>query len=417
MSTQPQALPDFRLAYYYGDRKTGHLAVISSQAGKVSVNAIPDAPATGLEPLLRPVLIGATPDRRAVLMDPKSKAISYSPTFPVDAFPAHVYSDPHAPRDWFMNDGDKMTGNDTVNCGEQGSSVTVVEHANSTHARFLQTICVGRGHHQAAFTNPAPGVAATVPRHAYISNLNDGTVSIIGNDPADATSYLKLLATINLCEPDKEGDGTTGVPNKAFPHGLAYSSTTGKVHNLNNGYGSVAVIDPLTHAIEKRVALKGYSNLFPAPGGRYLVARGADRKSDPQHVIAKLGLVDATTLTVVASIELRDIYLGKYFFSPDGATLYFTTGESGSPEQLANLRTNTLLVIDLRQLPTFALRREIVVGSAGTLAFLPQHGVTQLVFSSDTAGGQLTVIDPKSDQVITQIAVNPGASHSRIWLL
>lgn len=417
MSKQPQALPDFRLAYYYGDRKTGHLAVISSRSGKISVDAIPDAPTTGLEPLLRPVLIGVTPDQRAVLMDPKSKTIRYSATFPVDAFPAHVYSDPRAPCDWFMNDGDKMTGNDTINCGEQGSSVTVIEHADSTQARFLQTICVGRGHHQAAFTYPAPGVAANVPRHAYISNLNDGTVSIIGNDPADATTYLKLLATINLCEPDKEGDGTTGVPNKAFPHGLAYSPTTGKVHNLNNGYGSVAVIDPLTHAIEKRVPLKGYSNLFPAPGGRFLVARGADRKSNPQHVIAKLGLVDASTLTVVASIELRDIYLSKYFFSPDGATLYFTTGESGSPEQLANLRTNTLLVFDLRQLPTFALRREIVVGSAGTLAFLPQQGATTLVFSSDTAGGQLTVIDANSDHVITQIAVNPGASHSRIWLL
>ena len=171
-------------------------------------------------------------------MDPQSRSIAFHDAFPADAFPAHIYAEPDTNRDWFMNDGDKATGNDNVNCGDKGSSVTVVENTSSSAAKFLKTICVGRGHHQAMFVTPNDQ-HPDVPKTAYVSNLKDGTISAIANDPGDTSRYLTVIATINLGEADKEDSGTADVPNNAFPHGLVYSAYSGKLYCLNNGYGTV----------------------------------------------------------------------------------------------------------------------------------------------------------------------------------
>ncbi len=407
---------DFSVAFYSGNRKTGSINVVRCEAGRLSVKPLPVGPESGLDNSLKPVLIGVSEDHRAVLLDPQTKQIHLQAEFPADTFPAHIYRDPQSNRDWFMNDGDKATGNDTLNCGDKGSSVTVVENSNSTRAKFLKTICVGRGHHQAEFSYPSPQ-APQVPRRAYISSLNDGTVSVIGNDPADAASYLQVIATIDLCEPEKEEGGQHGVPNKAFPHGLAYSPITGKLYNLNNGYGSVAVIDPVTNIIEERIAFKGHSNLFAAPGGRYLIGRGADRKSDPDHVIGKFSVLDVTTKSVVDKMDLADIYLSKYFFNADGSKLYFTTGSSGSEAQQKNIKADVMLVLDLSALPKLKLSTEVRVGTIGTVDFHNVNGRSELVFCSDSVGGNLVILDAERDVVVETLPVAEGVSHSRVWTL
>lgn len=407
---------DFSVAYYAGNRKTGTLALVRCTAGEVTVMPLATAPETGLDQALKPILVGVAEDHRVILLDPKTKQLRLQEAFPADAFPAHIYNDPHSKRDWFMNDGDKETGNDTLNCGDRGSSVTVIEDTGSTRARFLKTICVGRGHHQAAFTYPSAD-APQVPARACISSLNDGTISVIGNDPADAATYLQVIATINLCEPDKEDGRQDLVPNKAYPHGLAYSPVTGKLYNLNNGYGTLAVIDPLTNVIEERLPFKGYSNLFASPCGRYLIARGADRKSDPEHVLGKLAVWDVAAKRIVAERTLRDVYLSKYYYNAEGSKLYFTTGSSGSPEQQRHLKTDVLLVLDMRTLPELAAPREVAVGSAGSVAFHAEDGRTRWVFVSDAAGGALVVLDGATDAVAERIALAPDLSHSRVWSL
>ena len=409
---------DYTLAYYAGNRQTGSISIVQQAGGTRQIQRLPLAPESGLDKALKPVFVGLTEERQVILLDPRSKEIQIQEAFPADAFPAHIYTDPGSGRDWYMNDGDKETGNDQLNCGDRGSSVTVVENTASAAARWLATICVGRGHHQATFAAPSPQAPA-VPASAYISNLKDGTLSVIGNDPADGASYLKLVATINLCEPDKEdGKAADALPNNAFPHGLAYSSLTGKVYNLNNGYGTVAVIDPVSHAIEDRFEFKGHSNLFVTPDGRYIIGRGADRKSDPAHVVAKLTVFDVSSATIVASLELPDIYISKYYFNADGSKLYLTTGSSGSPEQKANLKADALLIFDLGGLPEIRLLREHRLGaSSGALAFLNENGRTSLVFSSNSADGTLTVIDGDSDEILETFPVSEGMSHSRIWLL
>jgi len=152
----------FSLAYYASDRHTGSISVVQGAAGKVTAKAMARAPGSGSDSGGKPILVGVAEDQRVVLLDPHSKEIQLQDAFPADAFPAHLYSDPRSSRDWFMNDGDKETGNDTLNCGDRGSSVTVVERSDSVHARWLKTICVGRGHHQATFCYPTPS-APQVP--------------------------------------------------------------------------------------------------------------------------------------------------------------------------------------------------------------------------------------------------------------
>lgn len=403
---------DFTVGYYAGNRVTGALAMVSRKGGKTRVDALPTAPESGLAPEYRPVFIGLAEDGRAVLLDPASKEIRVQEAFPADAFPAHIYEDPGSTRRWFMNDGDKQTGNDRINCGDAGSSVTVIDNIDSADARYLKTICVGRGHHQAAYTWPTAS-APDVPRRAYISNLKDGTLSVIGNDPERPDEFLRLLDTIDLCEPDKEEGGRSGVPNNAFPHGIAYSPHTARLYNLNNGYGDIVVIDPRSNRIESRLAFKGNSNLFMVPGGRYIIGRGADRKSDPAHVIATLTVLDLETMQIVDRMALPDIYVSKYFFDPAATRLYLTTSSSGSPEQQANLKPDALLVIDLATLPKLTLRRELRLGSpSGALAF-----VDGAILSSNGEDGALVVIDAASDDIVDRIIVGERLPHSRVWAL
>ncbi len=408
---------DFALAYYAGDRKTGTITVISRKGGKVEVTQLKNGPESGQTKLLKPIFIGLTEDHEAITLEPQSKAITIAKEFIADAFPAHIYSDPSSNRDWFMNDGDKESGNDTVNCGDTGSSVTVMENSASRAARYLKTICVGRGHHQANFSYPTVTMA-DVPKQAYISNLIDGTISVIGNDPDKSDSYLKVIATINLCEPERDGFEQPQIPNNAFPHGLAYSKISGKVYNLNNGYGTIAVIDPHTHTIEQRIAFKGFSNLFMSPCGRYVIGRGADRKSDAAHVIAKLAVLDVTTLEVVSRLDLADIYISKYFFNPEGSKLYLTTSASGSDEQITNIKADALLAFDLTKLPQLVLAQELRLGApTGTLDFALHNGKTALVFASNAQDGVVTLISGKSDTVIEKIPVVEPSPHSRLWVL
>lgn len=165
------------------------------------------------------------------------------------------------------------------------------------------------------------------------------------------------------------------------------------------------------------MSLKGYSNLFATPGGRYLVARGADRKSDPHHVIAKVAVFDTATNEVVDALDVPDVYFSKYYFNPEASKLYFTTSSSGSPEQQANLKTDVVLAFDLTALPKLRLTRQIKSGSAGSLAFLTEGGRTARVFASHAESGVLVVIDGQTDEVLESIAVTAPALHSRIWML
>src|SRR3569832_598192 len=127
----------FSVAYYSGNRKTGTLTRVRCEGGEVMVTPLPTEPECALDKPLKPVLVGMSEDGRVILLDPRSKQLRFETRFPADAFPAHIYQDPQSTRAWIMNDGDKETGIDTLNCGDRGSSVTVFVHIDSCCVFFV----------------------------------------------------------------------------------------------------------------------------------------------------------------------------------------------------------------------------------------------------------------------------------------
>jgi hypothetical protein len=388
---------------------TGAVSIIEHAKGATTVHPVPSAGPSGRPDGRRPVFLGVADDRGAWLMDPESRAVEVSASLPDDAQAFYAYPEHGARRWWYTNDGDEATGNDTLNCGDDGASMTVVEEGDHGRPVILKIICVGRGHHVPTFVAPDARHPSRA-RRVYISNLRDGTISVIGNDPQDTAGWLSVAGMINLCEPEREKDGRDGAPNNAFPHGKAYSPVTGRIYGLNNGYATVAVIDPATNRIETRIDFPGSSNLLLSPDGRYLIGKGADRKQDPAHVLGRLTVMDVVAGRIVTTLELKDIYPSTYRFNADGSRLYVTTAATGKGAQHDNLAIDKVLVYDAAALPKFELLREIEVGRADCgrrpIAFLVDRGATHRVFVPNPSDGTLTICDGADDRVLETVELS-----------
>ncbi len=389
----------------------GSLVLVQHSQGKTRVTPVKSAPASGQDEARRPVLIGMQDDKTVLVLDPVSKQVQRLNALPLDTRPDYAYLDTEGGAYWLVNDGDKDSGADAVFCGNNGSPVTALKPCETHGAMILKTICVGRGHHVTVFTAPSAKFPK-VPKHAYSSNLNDGTISVIDNDNGNKAAYLNVIATINLCDPHKEDGKQDAVPNNAYPHGMAYSPLTGKVYNMNNGYGTVVVIDPLSNRVEASVAMKTSSNLLLSPCGRFLIGKGADRKSDPDHVIGRLSVMDGVKNTLEQVIDLKDVYPSVYRFSADGKKLYVTTAATGKGKQKENLKLKSLLVFDSSALPELRLIKEVPVGLADCgrrpIAFIVQDQATWM-FVPNPTDGTMSILDGTTDTVQETVAL--GASN------
>jgi len=389
----------------------GSVATVLKDSNKTEIHSTESGKESGLDNQYKPVFLGVDKHGQAILLDPKSKKLSAQTRFPPDAIAAYAYRDPDSNRIWFMNDGDKDTGNDPLNCGDKGASVTVIDSGDNTSPKLLKTICVGRGHHVTTFISPTSSRPA-IPHRAFVSNLMDGTITVIGNDPAATDSYLQVLDTINLCDPGKEESGKVSIPNNAFPHGMGFSPATGKLYNLNNGYATIAVIDPVRNIVEETIELKSSSNLLLSPDGYYLIGKGVDRKSDPDHVIGKLSIIDAQSKKICDVINLPDIYPSAYRFNADGTKLYVTSAVTGKGKQKDNIKMDTVLLFDTSKLPAIALIKEIAVGIADCgrrpIAFTGNNGKTGLVFVPNPTDGTVTVLDGNDETVLETVKVGKG---------
>lgn len=409
MQNAPVSADNWSFACHLTAGERGNLAVVTRSGSKISVRDVPNAPASGLEEQRRPVLIGLGEDGQVLVMDPASKQLSRLAALPADAIPAYAYIDTASGLYWMVNDGDKETGVDTVQCGSGGSPITAVQADAAQGARILKTLCIGRGHHVTIFTAPTAR-APKVPRRIFSSNLMDGTLTVIGNDPADAKTYLNVIDVINLCDASHEDGKRDAVPNNAFPHGMAYSPLTGKVYNMNNGYGTVAVIDPITLNIEATVGMKTSSNLLLSPDGRFLIGKGADRKRDADHVIGRLSIMDGVNNTLAKVVDLPDVYPSVYRFSADGRKLYVTTAATGKGKQKENLKLNSLLVFDSSALPDLRLVKEVKVGRADCsrrpIAFITGEA-GGWTFVPNPSDGTLSILDG-GDNVLDTVTLGPA---------
>ncbi|MDH5231650.1 MAG: hypothetical protein OEZ58_06525 [Gammaproteobacteria bacterium] len=368
----------------------GIVSVIQADNNRFNLRNIETTGKTNLQPDWLPRFLGVNANNQAIILNPETLTTECQAQIAADVFPAYAYRDDANQRMWFMNDGDK-NGIDHLHC-DNASTVTVVKREDSAQA--LKTLCVGRGHHVPVFLKN---------RIAYVSNLLDGTIVVIDNDE-NSEQFLNIIHSIDLTETDKEKNGTTTAPNNAFPHGMVYSSVTDRVYNLNNGYGTIVVINPETHIIEDRIALDGCSNLLLSPCGKFLIGKGADRKSNNEHVLGKLCVVDIEKQTVVTDLQLQDVYPSVYRFSADGKKLYVTTAATGKGAQKDNLIFDTLYVYDTTQLPNLPLLKSIKVGVADCgrrpIAFTSDGSH---VFNPNPSDGSMSIIDGKSDEIIEVI--------------
>lgn len=386
----------------------GRAGIVTHRDGTTRAGTIPPAPGTGEKHA--PIFLGAADDGKAILLNPLTKAVELSDTLPGDAVPAYAYYDPAGQCFWFMNDGDEETGCDELNCGSRGSSVTVVRNTGEDNrpAEFLATVCVGRGHHVTTFTGPS-AQEPDVPDNAYVSNLLDGTISVIGNNPADTDTYLKVFETINLHDPKRDKDADKRAPNNAFPHGKVFSPYYGMLYSLNNGYGTVNVIEPVSNKIIETLPLPVSSNLLLSPDGRYIIGKGADRKSDPEHVMGRLTVLDAGSGQTMGTLDLPDFYPSTYRFNADGSKLYVTSAATGKGPQRERLKTRLAMVFDSSALPDLTLMKEVTVGRADCgrrpVAFLADPAEAPLVFIPNPTDGSLSVLDGRMDTVIETVAI------------
>jgi len=385
------------------------VVIVNHQGGKSSVTTLESTPAKGGDFNRRSVFLGVNERGEALIMNPETREVTPRKSIEADCRFYYAYRDPGSVRFWYSNDGDE-NGNDTLNCGNNGATVAVASKTNGT-SEVLETLKVGRGHHVSAFSRPTDN-HYRIPHRAFVSNLEDGTISVVGNDPSDAITFLKIITTINLFDPRCEKEGASHVPNNAFPHGMEFSPVTGKIYNLNNGYNSVVTIDPLTCEVERSVPMKVSSNLLLSRCGKFLIGKGADRKANPDHVMGRLSVLDVTTNEISTTLDIQDFYPSVYRFNLAGDRLYVTSAATGKGAQLENLRTGIVQIYDSSKLPELKLIGEIELdpcsASRRPIAFLQQKDSTPLILVPNPTQGSLAVIDGDSHEVIETIALGKG---------
>jgi YVTN family beta-propeller protein len=159
--------------------------------------------------------------------------------------------------------------------------------------------------------------------------------------------------------------------------------------------------------------MKTSSNLLLSPDGRFLIGKGADRKSHAEHVIGRLSVMDGVTNTLAKIVDLPDVYPSVYRFSADGQKLYVTTAATGKGKQKENLKLNSLLVFDSSALPELRLIKEVPVGLADCgrrpIAFITQGKDEGRIFVPNPSDGTLSILDSATDSVTETVKI--GAAN------
>lgn len=429
LSQNPSAPPGVSARIFVGN-EDGTISVIDhgdngntvSQTIPVGIGATGDIVASEHNH----VFVNVTAHNLVAALDPIGETVTHKKNIAVGTRPVHAFVDPtDRNKIWVMNDGNAASGN----CAGTGSVTVIQNHgeggdddgSTGSAGEILDTICVGRGHHKAAFSSPSDSFP-TAPRRVFVSNISDGSVTVIGNDPNDTATYLKVTGTVDLCDdagqtkvsgPACDNDLTTS--NAATPHGIDFSPLTGKIYNSNVRYGSVSVIDPNSNTIEGNPIDIGFANkAHVSPDGAFLIVKGTDTASDPNHVIGKLTVIRLSDHSVT-SINLPDIHPDSFEFTPDGGKLYVVSATTGSDEQKANIKNSVVLAFDSSALPALPTPTEITVGVADgnhrSLAIHEHDGQAEIVIVPNPANDTVSIIDAVSDTVVDTVVVGdePGA--------
>lgn len=289
--------------------------------------------------------------------------------------PTRIYRDPVDKEVlWTMNDGDPVTGLDTVaNCA-QGGSVSVLHNSHlgvgGERPRVTSVVCLsGTGEHLIAFSRPP----VTPQEIAFVSSKTTGLISVLlpVQTAGGGVAWSEFFVKIDLCDSAKETslgypacDASAATPNHSAPAGMFWSRVTGKIYVYLSGYDAVAEIDPnalTTRQVDITPPINAaLPHVSMTPDGRFLFLVGEDVLSNPSMAIGKMGIVDLTAanpaLTMLSVPELDNIRPTKFQFAPDGRRLYLVQSnridDLPFAAQAHNLKSDKLLVFDPSSFPS-----------------------------------------------------------------
>jgi len=375
-------------------------------------------------------------------IDPLTSATPVHETnLPTGTRPVHIYRDPtDGEVIWSMNDGDNAggtttPGDDLINCNNAarvggpvlGGSVTVLHNSHlgpGGHPPTVEkTVCIlADGHKVTAFSQPT-ATNATIPKLAFVSSETGGEIAVIDNAPGSPTLW-QMIGRVDLCNPLKEAIPATCndesgtlltaefTANNSHPHGIRWSKLTGKVYSVQEGYGQIAAIDPITLASTIIFDFAGtpYTSFSITPDGRFLLLRG--QTTIPQAT--KLGVLDLSVtpavLTDFTIAALDGTSPGAFKFSPDGKRFYILAGNtapSTKKDRLFAFDSSTLTAAT----PTLTLLREITLQATGAHSFdvLAQGaGEAKYIAVSNSTDNSLSIINT-TDNLIKQTVTNVGS--------
>ena len=364
--------------------------------------------------------------------------------------PVHLYRDPtDGEVIWVGNDGDNAAGtttpgDDLINCNNParvggavtGSSVTILRNSHvgpdGNPPTVEKTLCLlASGHKVAAFPQPT-GANRLIPKRVFVSSEIGGEIAVVDNEPASPTKW-QMIGRVDLCNPLKEtcnNESATSLttpftPNTSGPHGIRWSKLTGKVYSIQEGYGQIAEIDPVTLAKTIILDLAGtpYTSYGITPDGRFLLLRG--QTLTPQAT--KLGVLDLSVTPTVRTDfnnipELDGTAPGSFKFSPDGKRFYILAG--GGARAAAATKKDRLFAFDSSTLTAtpaaLTLLRDIplVVTGAGShnLDVLVQgSGEAKYLVVSNSTDNSISIINATDNQEKQKVTVGPTPAGVMVY--
>jgi len=350
-----------------------------------------------------------------------------------------------------MNEGDPVTGLDTVKPCPNGGSVTALHNshlsAGGAKPHVTTTVCLsGTGEHLAAFSSPT-AAAPNRKEIAFVSSKTTGIISLLLADPSFGVVRWSEVApaSIDLCDDAKEqslghplcdtGSSAYQTANHSSPAGMFWSQATGKIYSYLAGYGTVVEIDPDAFSILRKVDITPpppsqivFHSVGITPNGQSLFLVGEDATSDLTQVIGRFGSIDLTapvlSATEIVFPQLHNIRPARFQFTPDGVRIYMTqSNDAGglNATQDQNLRKDLLLIFD----PSFiSLVSELALPSAST------HGMDLWITGPKGAGsakgvvvtnattgvnGTVSLIDASTNTITATIPVGKNPKQVTVY--
>ena len=357
------------------------------------------------------------------MFDVETGGLTHNHPITVGVGPIHMYLD-HDKNVWVMNDGLRTPNGVSCPGVDPACDPDTVSFIEGGKHAVHKSIRVGSGHHKMAF--------ATDKKRAFVSNIHDGTLSVIDTDPL-STGYL--TTTLN----DLSLNGDAAMVTGLNPNGIDYAPHNMKIYSLNTreAVNVISVIDPDTLA--KTFITKGNAaDQVPAVGrlhtrhahgdpsdGRfvYILANTEDDNgtpADPSDDTTTGWVIVIDTMNthisngIIAKTQIPSMRPARIIFGPHAKRLYIPSGVPfGGGTGTPDLQIDQLAVIDIDPTSTTfnQLLKKITVGKAGGHGSIAAtSGDGHFLFVGNAGETTVSVVDTTALSVVGTIDVGGAPS-------